>query len=1028
MSDVPSAIVGGGAVNPLMPAPYFVQGSLFHTTIATYVSPTEVTLTDAPVTSIFNAGFYTIIVYRRCLFASDVASGATPFQFSASIAPGTRDTLQFSVFNSLGGSLGPSNPYIERFTLLALGQPVYLRSTDSAVGEIFGGQIDTLTVSSYPGVPDIAYCWSATCVSWAGLAMRRCVPPNIPQVLTNVDGYEAFTRIVLDYLENDSVAVSGSFASPPFVPTITLACPVGASVSQLLDQIVSSISTPDTAWYWYTDPWRTYVLAMRTATDAPWDVTTGEDLFAGSTPYQQSLVSTHNQMANEVFAVGQNVLLNLLPVTFTGDGSTTAFNLPAPCGAAPAIKLNGGAQTVGILGVDAGKNWYWAQGSSVITQDSGGTVLTSSDTLVVSFTSETPGVAQAPNVASLQGLQGIEGTSANYSHALTVTAPILPSDLLALATGYATEYGLPAVTAQLYTLRPGLAVGQLQSIDLPEAGIPSGSYLIATVQMTTSSNVIVWQYTAFGGANIGNAITALTQFINRGQVPGSIVTPVVPITLGLHEITVDHTKVSGGADITNFIFGFVGTYSWLAGPPNGDVAYADGADIYFSTDAEGAEVMAFDLEYYDPTTGQIAAWVLIPTLSHTTDTVLYIQYGNPSNNTSKATPFEVWSAAPEVSGVPNANYRGVYHLSETSAPYEDSTKYGNDSTSSIGAGYPSRTAGPFAYAVDCPSSNKGISFTPGLSGNGFSNLTAYIECWVSTTYNGTPIGHFLDVWDAYVTDVTGSNFGIAILIYSDGTAIGRLSVNGVFTTISSGVVVNDGAWHHIAFVSTSSGAALYVDGSPAGTSATGQNEPYNDVNPVVLNGPRNNIVYEFYQGLVAEPKVSQYAIGAGQIATNWANQNSPSTFYSIGPSQSGPPPQTVPVPGNPQGTVSHTTGPLTLGEPVIGNGAGDVKAGTKTGSTTQVQMASGSAGAAGAPLLYDASGNAVAGVTGQLVPSGGTAGEVLTKNSGTNYDVSWQSNDDDIQINGATSLNVIKVNGTQVWIGQTEIQFNGTFI
>ena len=63
--------------------------------------------------------------------------------------------------------------------------------------------------------------------------------------------------------------------------------------------------------------------------------------------------------------------------------------------------------------------------------------------------------------------------------------------------------------------------------------------------------------------------------------------------------------------------------------------------------------------------------------------------------------------------------------------------------------------------------------------------------------------------------------------------------------------------------------------------------------------------------------------------------------------------------------------------------------GTKTGSTDQVQCASGSAGATDAPLKYDASGNAVAGAVGQFVPTGGTAGQVLTKNSSTDYDDSW---------------------------------------
>jgi hypothetical protein len=222
---------------------------------------------------------------------------------------------------------------------------------------------------------------------------------------------------------------------------------------------------------------------------------------------------------------------------------------------------------------------------------------------------------------------------------------------------------------------------------------------------------------------------------------------------------------------------------------------------------------------------------------------------------------------------------------------------------------------------------------------------------------------------------------------------------------------------------------LYVDGVLALDFGVGQNEPLTSTNPIQLNGNRGGLSVVQYVGLVAEPAISQAAFSAAWIATRWANMNTPAAFYSIGVSQSGgPPPQTTPVIGNPSGTVTHTAGALTAGEPVFGNGGADIKVGTLQGNTTKVQAASGAAGAAGVPLVYDGSGNAVAGLAGELVPSGGTTGQVLTKNSNTNYDVSWQTNDDDIQINGATSLNIIQVNATQVWIGQTEIQLNGTFI
>ncbi len=545
-SDVgmPIAIVGGGPVNALMPPAYFVQGALFHTTIATYVSPTEVTLAAAPDTSISNTGFATIILFRPIPMASDVAnlpSGASQFQYNSSIAPGTSDTLQFSTFNSLGAV---DNAYVDRFGAPKLGQPVYLHSSDT--GDLFGGYIDTLTTSSLPGVPGVPYAWSMQCASWMGLAKRREVSPAIPQTFEAIDGDVVFSTIVFDYLSDDGVDVS----VPSGLATISLACPVGANIGQLLDQVVSLLTTSVAAYYWTTDPWRVFVLGTRGGVNAPWNVADGSDLFAGDTPYSQSITATHNQMANQVYAIGSAVLLNTLNATIEGDGTSRTFNLPAPVGAEPTITLNSASQTVGVLGVDVGFDWYWSQGSAVLTQDSSGTILVSTDVLVVTYTPEIPGVAQAPNATSLQQLQAVEGTSAEYDYSFNVTQPILPNDLLSLATAYEIEYGMPATTVTFYTLRPGLAVGQLQPISLPDAGI-SGSFLIATIQMTTVDNVIVWQYTAFGGANIGNAITALVQFINRGQATGSIVTPTTPIVTPVNVTTAQHKVGTPSFALTN---------------------------------------------------------------------------------------------------------------------------------------------------------------------------------------------------------------------------------------------------------------------------------------------------------------------------------------------------------------------------------------------------------------------------------------------------------------------------------------------
>lgn len=60
------------------------------------------------------------------------------------------------------------------------------------------------------------------------------------------------------------------------------------------------------------------------------------------------------------------------------------------------------------------------------------------------------------------------------------------------------------------------------------------------------------------------------------------------------------------------------------------------------------------------------------------------------------------------------------------------------------------------------------------------------------------------------------------------------------------------------------------------------------------------------------------------------------------------------------GTVTHTGGALTLDLPVFGNGADDVKVGTKSGNTTEVVTQGAGSKTANAITVYDASGNIVA--------------------------------------------------------------------
>src|SRR5258708_2997504 len=119
-------------------------------------------------------------------------------------------------------------------------------------------------------------------------------------------------------------------------------------------------------------------------------------------------------------------------------------------------------------------------------------------------------------------------------------------------------------------------------------------------------------------------------------------------------VTIDHTKVPN-TDQANFPFLFNTTDAMLKTASNGGhVNSIYGYDIIFTSDAAGTQKLDHEIESYNPASGQFIAWVRIPALSHTTDTAMYLFYGNSSIATSQENKTAVW----------NSNYKSVWHFSE----------------------------------------------------------------------------------------------------------------------------------------------------------------------------------------------------------------------------------------------------------------------------------------------------------------------------------------------------------------------------
>lgn len=317
-------------------------------------------------------------------------------------------------------------------------------------------------------------------------------------------------------------------------------------------------------------------------------------------------------------------------------------------------------------------------------------------------------------------------------------------------------------------------------------------------------------------------------------------------------ITINHTQVPN-TDQTDFPLLFSGAYSYLATVANGgNVQNAQGDDIIFTADAAGNTVLPFEQESYSSSTGAVAYWVKIPTLSHTADTVIYLWYGNSNIAVSQAQPTAVWSNG----------YRGVWHFANgTTLSLADSTANGNNGTNN-GA---TAIAGQIGGGVNL---NGSQFFTvPGSAVvNGSAART--ISMWFKTTATAAVSTFFSQ------GDNSGNGHRAQMLVSGTGTLWTEYENASLNANVSG---FNNGSWHNMTFVYTGTNDQIYVDGALKNTGS-------NALNTATTVGTfgRDWSGSNYFAGTLDEARISTVARSADWIATTYNNESSPSTFYSVG--------------------------------------------------------------------------------------------------------------------------------------------------
>jgi len=313
----------------------------------------------------------------------------------------------------------------------------------------------------------------------------------------------------------------------------------------------------------------------------------------------------------------------------------------------------------------------------------------------------------------------------------------------------------------------------------------------------------------------------------------------------------------------------------------------EGRDIFFTAD-DGTTVLSYEIERFNSSTGEIIAWVNIPTLLAASTTDIYIYYKGPT----QSTPSNMW----------DSNYKLVYHLNQTSTgtlnEFVDASGTGNDGTGG-GEGdktndtnrIPSRTESKIGYgqSFNGPTQNSfkndgtgdfiwtdSVNDWPGNSGSDADNDTT-VEFWTKVQSDHS------DVADMDIFGYHGGGQSNEFVLFEVESLIMKVRAGDL---LRSDVDVATSDWTHLMIVYNPGGSSkIYQDGTLAdevdGTSGNrGQRANGNFVLGGDIDGTTR--VTNELVGEIDEFRISNTVRSADWALATYSTQNNPSAYLSFG--------------------------------------------------------------------------------------------------------------------------------------------------
>jgi hypothetical protein len=243
-------------------------------------------------------------------------------------------------------------------------------------------------------------------------------------------------------------------------------------------------------------------------------------------------------------------------------------------------------------------------------------------------------------------------------------------------------------------------------------------------------------------------------------------------------------------------------------------------------------------------------------------------YGNPATSTDQSTPKAVW----------DINFTGVYHMAAiTTTSVADSTSAANNAV--LNSQIISVASGEIGPSAAFPGATTGAHFE--LPAAVLNANQGTMSVWINT--NQAAVNGQNWVTAGQVDSSNAFNFGYWTS-YFNATIFGWVNQSNDYRVqvTNTGLPIPVNTWQHLVYTwnKTTNTQVVYANGAPVKTVSTSFT-PYTAVNNLWIGEVATNQSYGF-GGFMDELRISNIPRSASWIATEFANQSAPGTFYALG--------------------------------------------------------------------------------------------------------------------------------------------------